>query len=107
MDALLAVDIQNDFLPGGALAVSDGDQVIPVVNRLAGCFPLLLATQDWGPSIASRDRPVRLFPPNFKSNALVKSSERELIRELIATAAFLITEEDAPPGSPNSCGKRT
>jgi nicotinamidase/pyrazinamidase len=50
MDALLVVDIQNDFLPGGALAVSDGDQVIPVVNRLAGCFHLLLATQDWHPA---------------------------------------------------------
>jgi nicotinamidase/pyrazinamidase len=49
MDALLVVDLQNDFLPGGALAVSGGDLVIPVVNRLMGCFPLLLATQDWHP----------------------------------------------------------
>jgi nicotinamidase/pyrazinamidase len=50
MNALLVVDIQNDFLPGGALAVADGDQVIPVVNRLAESFALVLATQDWHPA---------------------------------------------------------
>jgi nicotinamidase/pyrazinamidase len=49
MDALLVVDIQNDFLPGGALAVPEGDQVIPIVNRLVECFALVLATQDWHP----------------------------------------------------------
>jgi nicotinamidase/pyrazinamidase len=49
MDALLVVDIQNDFLPGGALGVPDGDKVIPVVNRLMDCFALVLATQDWHP----------------------------------------------------------
>jgi nicotinamidase/pyrazinamidase len=50
MDALLVVDIQNDFLPGGALGVPDGDQVIPVINRLMECFALVLATQDWHPA---------------------------------------------------------
>jgi nicotinamidase/pyrazinamidase len=50
MDALLVVDVQNDFLPGGALGVPDGDQVIPVVNRLVECFALVLATQDWHPA---------------------------------------------------------
>jgi nicotinamidase/pyrazinamidase len=50
MDALLVVDIQNDFLPGGALGVPDGDKVIPVVNRLMERFALLLATQDWHPA---------------------------------------------------------
>jgi nicotinamidase/pyrazinamidase len=50
MDALLVVDIQNDFLPGGALAVPDGDQVIPIANRLVGFFSLILATQDWHPA---------------------------------------------------------
>lgn len=49
MKALILVDIQNDFLPGGALAVPDGDQVIPVANRLQGAFPLVVATQDWHP----------------------------------------------------------
>jgi nicotinamidase/pyrazinamidase len=50
MDALLVVDIQNDFLPGGALAVPEGDQVIPVINRLMDRFALVLATQDWHPA---------------------------------------------------------
>jgi nicotinamidase/pyrazinamidase len=49
MNALILVDIQNDFLPGGALAVPHGDEVIPIVNRLQPLFPLVLATQDWHP----------------------------------------------------------
>jgi nicotinamidase/pyrazinamidase len=47
MKALILVDIQNDFLPGGALAVPKGDAVIPVANRLQEVFPLVVATQDW------------------------------------------------------------
>ena len=49
-DCLLIIDVQNDFLPGGALAVPDGDQVIPVVNRLAEAFGRVVLTQDWHPS---------------------------------------------------------
>lgn len=49
MNALLLIDIQNDFLPGGALAVPEGDAIIPVVNRLQAGFPLVVATQDWHP----------------------------------------------------------
>jgi nicotinamidase/pyrazinamidase len=50
MRALLLVDIQNDFLPGGALGVPDGDQVVPVANRLQGEFNLVVASQDWHPA---------------------------------------------------------
>jgi len=50
MKALILVDIQNDFLPGGALAVPHGDQVIPVINKLQPAFPLVVATQDWHPA---------------------------------------------------------
>jgi nicotinamidase/pyrazinamidase len=50
MKALILVDIQNDFLPGGALAVPEGDAVIPVVNRLQMIFPVVVATQDWHPA---------------------------------------------------------
>ncbi|ULQ54709.1 bifunctional nicotinamidase/pyrazinamidase [Flavihumibacter fluvii] len=56
MNALLIVDVQNDFLPGGALAVPAGDQVIPVINALQDYFELVVATQDW-------------HPPNHKSFA--------------------------------------
>jgi nicotinamidase/pyrazinamidase len=50
MKALILVDLQNDFLPGGALAVPEGDRVIPVANRLLDAFPLVVATQDWHPA---------------------------------------------------------
>lgn len=49
MKALLLIDIQNDFLPGGALAVPEGDAVIPVANALMPRFDLVVATQDWHP----------------------------------------------------------
>lgn len=49
MKALLMVDIQNDFLPGGALEVTDGDKIIDVVNQLQQLFDLVVATQDWHP----------------------------------------------------------
>jgi nicotinamidase/pyrazinamidase len=45
--ALLVVDVQNCFLPGGTLPVKDGNQVIPVINRLAGSFDNIVVTQDW------------------------------------------------------------
>jgi len=48
-DVLLVVDVQNDFLPGGALAVPGGDAVVPLVNRLAGRFAHVVLTQDWHP----------------------------------------------------------
>lgn len=48
--ALILVDIQNDFIPGGALAVPDGDAVVPVANRLMTHFERVVATQDWHPS---------------------------------------------------------
>ena len=48
--ALIIVDVQNDFLPGGALAVNDGDKVIPVINRIQEKFEFIVATQDWHPS---------------------------------------------------------
>ena len=49
MKALILVDIQNDFLPGGALAVPRGDEVIAIANRLQPRFGLVVATQDWHP----------------------------------------------------------
>ena len=45
--ALIVVDVQNCFLPGGSLAVKDGDQVIPVINRIAKGFANVVMTQDW------------------------------------------------------------
>jgi nicotinamidase/pyrazinamidase len=47
--AVIWVDVQNDFCPGGALAVPEGDQVVPLCNRLADAAPWVVATQDWHP----------------------------------------------------------
>jgi nicotinamidase/pyrazinamidase len=46
-DALIVVDVQNCFVPGGSLAVPRGDEVVPVINRLAKAFRLVVLTQDW------------------------------------------------------------
>ncbi len=50
MRALILVDLQNDFLTGGALAVPDGDQIILSANAMQANFPLVVATQDWHPA---------------------------------------------------------
>jgi nicotinamidase/pyrazinamidase len=47
---LLVIDVQNDFLPGGSLAVKEGDAIIPIINRLAPVFQNIILTQDWHPS---------------------------------------------------------
>lgn len=49
MKALLIVDMQNDFMPDGSLAIPTGDEIIPVINRLSDRFPFVLASQDWHP----------------------------------------------------------
>jgi nicotinamidase/pyrazinamidase len=50
MTTLILVDLQNDFCPGGALAVREGDAIIPLINRLQQKFDLIVATQDWHPA---------------------------------------------------------
>lgn len=49
-NALIVVDLQNDFCPGGALAVNGGDEIVPLVNRLIGEFDHVVLTQDWHPT---------------------------------------------------------
>ena len=49
-DVLVIVDVQNDFCPGGSLGVTDGDAVVPAINRLAGAFARVVVTQDWHPA---------------------------------------------------------
>ena len=56
MNALIVVDVQNDFCPGGSLAVSEGDQVVAFINGIRDRYPLVVFTQDW-------------HPPNHKSFA--------------------------------------
>jgi nicotinamidase/pyrazinamidase len=47
MKTLVIIDAQNDFMPGGALEVPEGDQIIPVINQIQESFDLVIATQDW------------------------------------------------------------
>ena len=49
-DALLVIDVQNDFMPGGALAVRDGDAIVPLINTIAKKFDHVILTQDWHPT---------------------------------------------------------
>ncbi len=60
--ALVIVDVQNDFCPGGSLAVKDGDRVVPVINELQKRFELVVATKDWHP--AGHSSFVSLWPPH-------------------------------------------
>ncbi|MGB7785982.1 MAG: bifunctional nicotinamidase/pyrazinamidase [Salinimicrobium sp.] len=50
MKTLIIVDAQNDFMPGGALEVQQGDKILPVINRIQEKFDLIVATQDWHPA---------------------------------------------------------
>jgi nicotinamidase/pyrazinamidase len=64
-DVLLVIDVQNDFCPGGALAVPRGDEVVPVINRIIPMFRHIVLTQDWHPrghlSFASSHAGAELF----------------------------------------------
>ncbi len=65
MNAFIIVDIQNDFVPGGALAVPGGNEIIPMINELQTSFSLVVVTQDWHPvghkSFASSHAGYRVF----------------------------------------------
>jgi nicotinamidase/pyrazinamidase len=50
MKTLVIVDVQNDFMPGGALAIAKGDEIVPVINKIQPGFDLVVSTQDWHPA---------------------------------------------------------
>jgi nicotinamidase/pyrazinamidase len=66
MDALLIVDFQNDFTPGGALPVEDGDLIADPINTLAERFDLVLATRDWHPEQHGSFEGVEIDPGKWK-----------------------------------------
>lgn len=80
MRALLIVDVQNDFCPGGALAAPEGDRVVPVINELMDHFPLVVASKDWHPSQTVhfqrwpvhcvRNTPGAEFHPNLRADRI-------------------------------------
>lgn len=66
MDALLIVDFQNDFTPGGALPVAQGDQIAGPINELLDSFDLVIATRDWHPSDHGSFRGVDVDPGEWR-----------------------------------------
>jgi nicotinamidase/pyrazinamidase len=93
-DALIIVDVQNDFCPGGALAVPHGDEVVPVVNRLLEHRWLSVATMDWHPdehcSFESHGGP---WPPHCVQH----TTGAELHRELAIDCVDLVITKGSNP----------
>ena len=93
-DALIIVDVQNDFCPGGALAVPHGDEVVPVLNRLIEHRWLSVATMDWHPaehcSFESRGGP---WPPHCVQH----TTGAELHREIDASKVQLVITKGSNP----------
>ena len=67
MKALLIVDVQNDFCPGGTLAVPEGDKVVPVINQMMANFRLIVASKDWHPKDTVH---FKKWPPHCVQNTL-------------------------------------
>ncbi len=65
MKALLILDVQNDFCPGGTLAVPEGDKVVPVINSLMASFPLVIASKSWHPAGSAH---FKKWPPHCVQN---------------------------------------
>jgi nicotinamidase/pyrazinamidase len=106
MDALIVVDVQNDFCPGGALGVKDGDAVIEPINRLIGRASYVVATRDWHPpdhgSFASeggrwpvhcvRDTPGAALQARLRSDRFDLVLDKGQTREREGYSAFEGTE---------------
>ena len=74
--ALLLIDLQNDFCPGGSLAVAEGDRVIPIANALMPYFKMIIATQDWHPE--NHVSFISLWPVHCVQNTLGAALHSEL-----------------------------
>ena len=73
MRALVIIDMQNDFIPGGTLAVPGGDEIVPIINELQYKFDLVIATQDWHPrdhSSFAENHPGKKEFENIKLNGM-------------------------------------
>jgi nicotinamidase/pyrazinamidase len=85
-DALVVIDVQNDFCPGGALAVAGGDEVVEVVHRIAPAFEHVVLTQDW-------------HPPGHHSFACVHEGKRPFESIEVAYGAQTLWPEHCVQGS--------
>lgn len=135
-DALIVIDVQNDFCPGGALAVPDGDAVISVILRIAPRFEHILLTQDWHPpghssfasshpgskpfdvvTLAGKEQ--RLWPdhcvqgtPGAELHPALQLPQAELIlrkgfrKEIDSYSAFFENDHTTPTGLASYCRER-
>lgn len=104
MNILLIVDLQNDFLPGGALPAPEGDRIIPVINRIMGYFDTVIASKDWHPEktyhfeqwpphcISGTDG--ASFPENFEDHHLDKIFLKGTGQEDDGYSVFEATSDD-------------
>jgi nicotinamidase/pyrazinamidase len=110
-DALIVIDVQNDFCPGGALAVPAGDAILPVLGPLMRRFPHVILTQDWHPaghaSFASSHKGKKPFetitlpygPQTLWPDHCVQGSQgAEFHKEMNATRAELVIRKGFRPG---------
>jgi hypothetical protein len=134
-DCLIVVDVQNDFCPGGALEVQRGDEIVPLVNRLAREFENVVVTQDWHPAghasfasshagkkpfettrlrygkqvlwptTASRERAARRCMTASTCRARNSSSARDGTRRSTATLRSSKPTARRKPGSTATCGR--
>ena len=93
MKALLVVDVQNDFCPGGALPAPEGDKVVPVINRLMDKFPLIIASKDWHPEITVHfDKWPRHCVQNTKGAELHPDLRQDRIAQTVLKGAMNMDE---------------
>ena len=94
--ALILVDVQNDFCPGGALAVSEGDRIVPVINSLMPSFGLIIAALDWHPAkhISFREQGGP-WPPHCVQNTDGAALHPELETSRISNTFRKATAPDA------------
>ncbi len=110
-DVLLAIDLQADFMPGGALAVDGGDEIVPLINRLARRFENVVITQDWHPpthaSFAASHEGAKPFETKrlhygdqtlWPDHCVQGTPGAELHPELATDLAFLILRKGMHPG---------
>jgi nicotinamidase/pyrazinamidase len=110
-DVLLVIDLQADFMPGGALAVDGGDDIVPLVNRLASRFEHVVVTQDWHPpghaSFASSHEGAKPFETKrldygdqtlWRDHCVQGTPGAELHPELAVDLAFLILRKGRHTG---------
>jgi nicotinamidase/pyrazinamidase len=110
-DVLLAIDLQADFMPGGALAVDDGDAIVPLINALARRFAHIAVTQDWHPvghaSFASAHEGAAPFQTKrlaygeqtlWPDHCVQRTAGAELHPDFALETAFLILRKGMHPG---------